>query len=135
MVERRSLPVDGPESPPASYGRENGCDGESGAVPTDVLLDILGDGYARRILGLLSDRPRTGRELTEQTDMSRPTVYRRLETLQEHGLVRSEMQFDPDGHHRKRFHATVDRFDFDVGNGTLSATVRPTEGEGTRHSG
>jgi len=116
-------------------GRTTSCPheapGSTRVVSTGELLEILGDEYARRILALLVERPRTGRELSDATDMSRPTVYRRLETLRDSGLVRSEVEFDPNGHHRKRFHAAVSGVEFDIGVTGIEADVRTARDERT----
>ncbi|WP_158855394.1 winged helix-turn-helix domain-containing protein [Halorhabdus sp. CUG00001] len=94
------------------------------SASSGALLSLLGDTYARQILALLVEQPRTGQELGAATEMSRPTIYRRLERLVEHGLVRTEMQFDPDGHHRKQFHATVDGFEFSLGEDGIDSQAR-----------
>jgi hypothetical protein len=52
-----------------------------------AVLDLLEDEYTRRILEALAEEPRPARELIEATDASRATVYRRLNSLQDHGLV------------------------------------------------
>jgi DNA-binding transcriptional ArsR family regulator len=73
------------------------------------LLDLLSDQYTARILEALSVEPRPARELASICDMSRPTVYRRLDRLQEHGLVSTDEDLDPDGHHRKVFTTCLER--------------------------
>lgn len=73
------------------------------------LLDLLGDQYTVRILEALSVESRPARELASLCDMSRPTVYRRLERLQEHGLASTDEDLDPGGHHRKVFATSLER--------------------------
>lgn len=131
MVPQSSLSENGPQSPHESYRREAGRKNDSESAPTEALLEILGDSFSRHIFRLLSDRPRTGRNLSNETAMSRASVYRRLDTLREHGLVDSEMELDPDGHHRKRFYSTVDGFDFTVEGGQIASQVRETDGDAT----
>lgn len=131
MARQSSLAENGPQSPHESYRRGDGREEASESASTETLLEILGDSYARHILRLLSERPRTGRELSTETAMSRASVYRRLDTLGEHGLVDSEMEPDPDGHHRKRFYSTVDGFDFHVEGGEIASQVRETDGDAT----
>lgn len=125
MSEHRPLPDDGPQSPAESYSRTPTREERTPQIRAETALDILGDEYARQILGLLVAEPRTGRELSEETGMSRPTVYRRLETLRENGLVRSEMTYDPDGHHRKEFDATATDFEFDSENEKRVSLAQP----------
>jgi DNA-binding transcriptional ArsR family regulator len=83
-------------------------DSDSVSVDPADLLSVLEDEHARRILNVVSDHPRPARELVEECDASRATVYRRLDRLEEQGLVTSGMEVDPRGHHRKVFEATLD---------------------------
>jgi len=76
---------------------------------TNDLLDLLSDQYTARILEALSVEPRPARDLASICDMSRPTVYRRLDRLREHGLVLAGEDLDPEGHHRKVFVTSLDR--------------------------
>lgn len=73
------------------------------------ILDLLGDEYTSRILEALSVEPRPARELVSVCDMSRPTVYRRLDRLEDHDLVSTDTTIDSDGHHRKVFETTLER--------------------------
>jgi DNA-binding transcriptional ArsR family regulator len=73
------------------------------------LLALLSDQYTARILEALSVEPRPARELASLCDMSRPTVYRRLDRLQENGLVSTDEDLDRDGHHRKVFATSLER--------------------------
>ncbi|WP_436930652.1 ArsR/SmtB family transcription factor [Halosimplex halobium] len=79
--------------------------------PVDVpkALSLLSDEYARELLGVLSEESLSARELVDRLDMSRATVYRRLDRLESAGVLESSMRIDPDGHHRKCFHVIVER--------------------------
>lgn len=79
------------------------------------LLDLLDDDYTHRILSALADAARPARELMEVCDASRATVYRRLDRLEEYGLVRSETELHAGGHHRKVFETSLERVTVDVG--------------------
>ncbi len=81
-------------------------------IETDLtLLELLGDEYTRQVLAAVTEQPRSGREVVEAADVSKATAYRRLDDLEEAGLVDSEMVFDPDGHHHERFHVIVESID------------------------
>lgn len=88
-------------------------------VDCDGLLDILGDDYVQEVIEVLSNESSytAARDITKQTSMSKPTVYRRLNTLEEIGLITSETRIDTDGHHRKAFSLTETDFEltFDAG--------------------
>ena len=85
----------------------------SGAVSSAEYLELLGDEYTRRVLSMILDEPRTGREIIEASGISKPTVYRRLSRLEEAGLVATEQKLDLDGHHCKQFRAVVEAIDFE----------------------
>jgi len=78
------------------------------SIDAECFLEVTSDTYARNILTILADRPTTAATLAEELDASRPTVYRRLNSLESAGLIESTIALDADGHHRKRFHVVVD---------------------------
>jgi predicted transcriptional regulator len=89
--------------------------------PIEEILDTIGDEHARTILADLSGEPQSAKELSESVGLSEPTVYRRLELLQEHDLVTTQTLVADDGNHYKRyecnFNSTVislDDSDYDV---------------------
>jgi DNA-binding transcriptional ArsR family regulator len=53
-------------------------------------FDALGDPHRRTIVELLSERPRSVREIAEALPISRPAVSRHLRLLKEAGLVTDE---------------------------------------------
>lgn len=77
------------------------------SVAPETVLDLLDDEYARAILASISATAKPARELVGELDTSRPTVYRRLNRLEEAGLVESRMSIEPDGHHRQVYRATL----------------------------
>lgn len=78
-------------------------DRDTETINSAELLDLLHDSYVQTLLELLGCTPKTCRELTNNTDMSRPTVYRRVNKLKEHGLVNESTRICPDGHHRSEY--------------------------------
>lgn len=87
------------------------------------LLELLDAEYTRDIIEAIREEPKSARRLADECGASRPTVYRRLNTLQEAGLVESELAYDADGHHRTVFEATVETLSVDVTDDGLSVTV------------
>ena len=69
----------------------------------DPTLDALGDPKARRCFYGLQDEPKSAKELAEETGYSRTTVYRRLNSLRQAGLIRSRTTIDPGGDHYESF--------------------------------
>jgi predicted transcriptional regulator len=84
------------------------------SVAAETVLDILSDDYAQRIVEVLASQPAPAAMIVEQLDASRPTVYRRLNSLEAAGIVESTVALDPDGHHRKRFHLIVENIGFQL---------------------
>ncbi len=56
------------------------------------LLKTIADETRLRILGLLAERPRSGRELADELGLSAPTVSHHLQRLADAGIVRSQAQ-------------------------------------------
>ena len=97
LAPRSGLPsVDDAESPAAN-------DPKSGD-----LLELLSDEYTRDVLTCLGGSPHSARELAEELDASRATIYRRLDRLTEAGLVSSTVSIDADGHHRQQYHVAAE---------------------------
>lgn len=74
----------------------------------EQVLDLLADDYARQILAYLSDSPMLVEDLGERCEGSESTIYRRLDRLEEMGLVSEGLQIDPEGHHRKRYETILE---------------------------
>jgi DNA-binding HxlR family transcriptional regulator len=85
-----------------------------------AVLDLLEDEYTRRILEALAEGARPARALIDACDASRATVYRRLNCLQDHGLVEVGVEPHREGHHRKVFESLLERATVEVGNGTTT---------------
>jgi DNA-binding transcriptional ArsR family regulator len=96
-------------------------------VPAVDLLDLLTDEYVRTILLQASDAPMSARELVAACGSSRPTVYRRLDRLEEAGLVETATCYDADGHHRRRFRGTLSAASIRLAADGFEAVVRTTD--------
>lgn len=90
--------------------------------PSDVFA-LLDDEYARTLLAATSTEPMTPTELSQQCEMSRATVYRRLNALEECGLVTSELELDADGHHTKRYEAQLDELSVILADGQFEVEI------------
>lgn len=78
-------------------------------VDPSAQLDVLGDECARTILVATSEGPKTAKELTDRTDSSSATVYRRINNLLETDLVAECVRFDEDGSHTTAYEATIEQ--------------------------
>lgn len=99
--------------------------GEKEWSPSDV-FDVFGDELARRLLVLASDRPLSANELADQFDVSRPTIYRRLNALIDYDLLREQQEIDGDGNHYQVYETTLRRiaFEIEAGGYTIDMTMR-----------
>ncbi|NLV13966.1 winged helix-turn-helix domain-containing protein [Haloarcula argentinensis] len=97
---------------------------ENNDLTTAELLDLFGDEYTRRVYEVVAEQPRSGRDVAEAADVSRPTAYRRLNDLRDAGLVRTEMTICEDGHQRERFEAVATTLSLSLNEGGMDAMVR-----------
>jgi DNA-binding transcriptional ArsR family regulator len=61
--------------------------GVSAQAGVDRTLAALADPHRRRVVDLLSQRPRAAGELARELELSAPSMSRHLKTLRESGLV------------------------------------------------
>lgn len=85
-------------------------------IDSEEALRLLSDDHARRVLHELDEEPLAASELVERLDSSRATVYRRLDSLESAGIVRSSITVRSDGHHRQQYRVSVDRVRLGVGS-------------------
>jgi predicted transcriptional regulator len=88
-----------------------------------AVLSLLDDEYARRILIETSQKPMSADALSERCDASPPTIYRRIDRLDEHGLLDEQQEMDPDGHHYKTYSARLERVTVDIEDGGMAVDV------------
>ena len=96
-------------------------------LSAETVGELLEDEYARSILAETSTEPLSATELAERCEASSPTVYRRLERLQELDLLAAEQTLDPDGHHYRRFSARLERVTIELVDGEYQISVDRTD--------
>jgi predicted transcriptional regulator len=96
------------------------------------LLSLLGDEYVQRILVATDAGPLAARELSEELDVARSTVYDRTERMVEHGLLVERTRIVEDGSHHSVFEANVDHLDVEVVEGELQVQVERRESAAER---
>lgn len=92
--------------------------------PPDEVFALLDDEYARSLLSATSHEPMTAPELSDQCDMSVSTVYRRLNALEDCGLVTAEHVPDLDGNHKRRYEAHLDTLVVSLDDGDFDVSLR-----------
>ena len=95
------------------------------------VLDALGEETNRTILSAL-DEPTPVAELVEECEIPMSTVYRRLDTLSDLGLVAEHVSIDGDRGRYRRYERDVSRVSISVDEGgRLTVRVeRPADGSG-----
>lgn len=112
------------KSPKAKRGAERSDETDLAAAE---VLDLFGDEYTRRVFEVVAEKSRSGRDVAEAADISRPTAYRRLNDLCDAGLVRSEITLSPDGHHREQFEAIDTCISLSLDDNGIKTVVRAEE--------
>jgi len=74
----------------------------------EEVLDTIGDEHARRVLAAISREPRSAKDLSEECDLSLPTVYRRIEMLTQYDLVTDQTLVADDGNHYKVYESNFE---------------------------
>lgn len=92
-------------------------------VSPATLIELLGDDHVREMLGAIRSESKAARTLAEECEASRSTVYRRLDRLQDAGLVSEEMSYDGAGHHRRTFRLAAEHVDIELGADGFEADV------------
>lgn len=90
----------------------------------DAIFAALDDRTSREILAQTSTTDRSARELAGIIDVSETTVYRRLETLKENGLVHESIRIEKDGNHRRVYRATINRIEVDITNEEVTTRIK-----------
>ncbi|MFC7116414.1 ArsR/SmtB family transcription factor [Natronoarchaeum sp. GCM10025703] len=92
-------------------------------LTSETVLELLNASYTQTILEAVSSEPKSARELTADCGASRPTIYRRLNRLQDADLVETSMMYDSDGHHRTVFSATFEKVSVKMNDAGVSVSV------------
>ncbi|QLG27203.1 winged helix-turn-helix transcriptional regulator [Halorarum halophilum] len=87
------------------------------------LFDVFGDSLSRRILLLANDSPVSATVLVDELDVTPPTVYRRLDELGEHDLVKERRRIDERGNHYRTFETSLHRVEFEIEDGRFTVDV------------
>lgn len=92
---------------------------------TSELLDLVGDEYTREVLCAIAEEPRSATEVAASTSVSKPTAFRRLDRLEDLGLVEGVTVIDPEnGHHHKRFRRAFTGAVVEFGSDGFSVALR-----------
>lgn len=84
---------------------------------------LLDDEYARGILRATKNEPMPARQLAEELDASRSTIYDRIEQLLAVDLLAESTALNPEGHHRSVYEAQLDQILIELSEEEFTVTV------------
>lgn len=93
----------------------------------EALVALLDDEYARDVLAATSSEPMTVKEMSDVSEASPSTLYRRVERLQSADLLVEQTRIRPDGHHDTEYAATLKRLQVTLEDGQFDFTVERAE--------
>lgn len=96
-------------------------------VADRTIFEALADETMAAILAHTTDNERSADELAEFVEASPSTVYRRIETLVEEGLLIERLQLDRHGDHYHVYRAAIKRVEARLEDGTIETHVEHRE--------
>ena len=105
---------------PVKTGGPDQSNAADQSVETDELLALLGDEYTRTILSTIGDDSLPAREIANRSEISRATVYRRINRLEAAGVVEEVMSIHPEGQHRREFRIAYDHIQLSLADRAAS---------------
>lgn len=105
-------------------------------LDTERAFGILADEEARRILSFL-DEPRTTHEIAKECGIPRSNAYRKIEILDDAGLVRNAIRLQPSGGHPVTYRRAFDAVNLSMGGErvTLAFTREQESSQGRTDGG
>lgn len=96
-------------------------------VEDRTLFKALADDTMATILAHTTEHERSADELAELVEASPSTVYRRIETLVDEGLLIERLQLDRQGNHYHVYRAAIKRVEARLENGSIKTHVERRE--------
>ena len=96
---------------------------EPASEPDEELLALLDDENVRTILVETREESQSVETLSDCCGADDSTVYRLVDRLQDRDLLVDHQELDPDGHHYKRYAATVETVSVTFADGAYEIAV------------
>lgn len=90
----------------------------------ETIFDVFGSERAREILAMASVEPMSAQEFADRTGASLPTIYRRINALQEYDLLEEQTEIDKQGNHYKTFETNLEEVCFQIEDGSFTVDLR-----------
>lgn len=92
-----------------------------------TIFEALADETTAAILAHATEVERSAEELAEIVEASPSTVYRRIETLVEDGLLTEQLQLDRQGDHYHVYRTAINRVEARLEDGSIKTHVEQRE--------
>ncbi|MHB9288854.1 helix-turn-helix domain-containing protein [Halobacteriales archaeon Cl-PHB] len=101
------------------------------ATAVDAVLGVLDDADCRAMLEATDDTALSAQELAEACDLAQSTTYRKVEMLDEAGLLDENIRIKPSGKHTSEYSCAVDDLtvDLDAEAGLTVTLSHPETGD------
>ena len=106
-----------------SSGADDETGGDPDEEPIESILDTIGDRRTRHVLASIAHESRSAKEIAEELDLSLPTVYRRIEELEEHDLVTGRTEIASDGNHYRVFECAFESTVISLNDGEYEVQI------------
>lgn len=93
------------------------------------LFELLTDPYAGVVLAAVTAEPVTPQTICSAFKISHSTVYRRLNELQEQGLLSEDLYLDEMGNNYSEYYANFQQLSLTIHNGQIELSVQRAERE------
>lgn len=91
--------------------------------PSDEVIALLDDEYARMILTKTSEQPMSAKVLSNSCDASLPTIYRRIDRLLDCDLLTEQTEFQEQGRHYSVYEACLEKVTIELDDGEFTMTM------------
>lgn len=95
---------------------------DDGTDPVNIFT-LLADDYARDILIAANKRPMSAKALSDACSASLPTIYRRVSTLKEEGLLVERTIIDQEGTHKSVFQTQLNELHIELDEENFSVVI------------
>ena len=92
-----------------------------------ALLSIVSDKYCRTILEAIMDKPKSAMEISTETRTPISTVYRRIQTLYDHKLIRTSGTITDDGKKLFLYKSKIKGIQSTFSNGQIEVKLMPNQ--------
>lgn len=87
------------------------------------VVEVLGESYVLKILDAAAETALSAKEIAREADVPSTTMYRRLDSLTDVGLIEESMQLDDDGDHYHVYQTALEELNLTRQDGGLQVVL------------